>query len=736
MVRKFKHILQLIFVLFFIFTCLMISIHSSFYEENYQNNEKTPNSSVCFDWDRELDLFSESGGNDIEIDSENNVFVLGYYYNETKNDFERILLKFDFEGILQWNKTLNYSAVGINALAIDSSDNICIVGGILNNGNSDVQICKYNNSGELVWERIWGTIASDYAYGVCFDEMDNIFVVGDTELNDIMGDIVVLKYNSTGDLKWNKTWGYLDTDHAFDIKVDKEENLYFTGYSIIGEICNVILVKLNSSGGLQWNKTWGASYLYIGYALTIDSLNNIFVTGLDQGGFHHDFFICKVNNSGDLMWNYTYGSSGHNYGYSIALDSKENIFVSGFSDGDIILVKLNQTGDKEWIKTWGDELTELAYGIAIDESDNIFITGYTQQATDGNEFLLLVKFLPTPDNFELFSDAKEPDPDGNFTLTWSVSIDADNYTLIQSNTPILDINSSVIEVAEGNTNRTYSFENFPEGIYYFIAVAFNEYGNTNSNCLEVKVQFLPKEFYLNNHTDIPDTDGIVNLTWSYSEGVKNYSVFISEGIIYDVMSDGTLAAESITDEFYLTEELTNGDYYYVVVAYNEAGETMSNCIHVAVRRTPERFNLTSDARIPVDDDGSFELIWTHSEYALNYTIYISNYSISVLNDSVTEIYNITPSFEWSTYRYQLCHCSGTGLGNGTYYFIVVANNEYGKYTSECLEVVVKIPIEPIEQSGEEGGNNIFTYIPQVITYAALVILLTGLLFIYNRRRKT
>lgn len=733
MVRKLKHYYQFIFILLFIFMCLTISTHSVFHEENNQNNEETPNSSVCFDWGRELDLFSESGGTDIEVDSEHNIYVLGYYYNETKKDFESILLKYDFEGILQWNKTLNYSVIGINPLAVDSSDNICIVGGIINNNNNDIQISKYNSSGELAWEKIWSTETSDFAYGVCFDENDNIYVVGSTEMSDVMGDIVVLKYNSSGILEWSTTWGYIDTDQAFDIKADNEGNLYFTGYSIIGETCNIILVKLNSSGGLQWNKTWGGSNLHIGYALTIDSLNNIFVTGLDQGvtGLH-DLFICKVNSTGDLKWNYTYGGSGHHYGYSITLDSKEHILISGFSDGNILIVKLNQTGGKEWIKTWGGEFTELAYGIAIDESDNIFITGYSQQATDGDEFLLLVKFLPTPDNFELFSDAIDPDPVGNFTLTWSESIDANNYSLFQSNTSISDVNSSVIEVISHSTNRTYIFENLTEGTYYFMAVAFNEYGKTSSNCLEVKVQLPPEEFFLNNHTEIPDTDGIVNLSWSHSEGTKFYSVYVDDALINDIDIDQTLVVYNVTDRFYTIENLTNGDYYYAIVAINEAGEIMSNCIHVVIRRAPESFNLTSDAGNPHDDDGSFELIWTHSEYALNYSVYISNYSISMLNDSVIEIYNFTPSFEWPTYRYQLCDSSGAGLSNGTYYFIVVATNEYGEYTTECLEVVVKIPIE---QSEEQGGNNIFKYFPQVVTYVALGSMLTGLIIIYNKRKK-
>jgi hypothetical protein len=227
-----------------------------------------------------------------------------------------------------------------------------------NSSNIDVLVSKYSSSGDLMWNKTWGGPKWDYGVSVSFDDENNVYIFSNSDSIDSMGDIVISKYNSSGFLEWNRTWGTNDTEIACDIKIDTESNVYFTGYSIIPGICNVILVKLNNSGDLQWNRTWGGPYRHIGNALTVDSSNNVLIAGVDEGysGIEDDIFVCKVNSTGDLLWNYTYVEGGRNFGFSLVLDSKENIFVAGFSDLDMLLIKLNQTGSEVWAKTWGSDL--------------------------------------------------------------------------------------------------------------------------------------------------------------------------------------------------------------------------------------------------------------------------------------------------------------------------------------------------------------------------------------------
>ena len=91
------------------------------------------------------------------------------------------------------------------------------------------------------------------------------------------------------------------------------------------------------------------------------------------------------------------------------------------------------------------------------------------------------------------------------------------------------------------------------------------------------------------------------LTWSSSDGAVNYSVYIHHEFINDVKDDGILLIAGIENNYYILGSLTNGDYYVVIEALNDAGQYLSNCILIVVRRAPISFNLTTDAEDPDPD---------------------------------------------------------------------------------------------------------------------------------------
>ena len=156
---------------------------------------------------------------------------------------------------------------------------------------------------------------------------------------------------------------------------------------------------------------------------------------------------------------------------------------------------------------------------------------------------------------------------------------------------------------------------------------------------------------------------------------------------------------------------------------------MSNCIKVKVRRAPSAFNLTTDADQP-DENGNFELIWTCSEFALNYSIYYSNYSISKVNESVNILCEgFTPSIIWPTYRFQI-----SDWKNGTYYFKIIAYNQYGNYCSNCLKVIVSIPKEN-EEDPIDNRNFRFSIEVELVISFILISLLGILIFMRSRYKK-
>ena len=740
--KKTSYILLILILLpFFINFDFIFSKYFFYYDLISNYKIKNPSTAINMEWNKTIISNGKSDGRDVFIDGDNKVYVVGKIFNSTKNAYDIITIKYDNLGNQIWNRTWggNLDDYGY-AIDSDSANNLYIVGQTSSYGNNSVNICliKYNNSGNLLWNVTWGSHKNAAAFGVFVGNDNKVYVTGYTESFDFFGDSILLKYDTSGILEWNKFWGGIDSDIANDIAIDLLGNIFITGYtsSFGAETSDLFLAKFNNSGELKWNITWGGRFPDSGDSLQIDSKNNILIVGNTQnfGQGSVDIVLLKLNNDGEQIWNKTWGSIEYDYGYSIALDSKENIFLSGYSnsndgnDKDTCLIKFDPLGNLIWNKFWGKEFDDISYGIDIDSYDNIFITGESE-STDNNNDLFLLKYSPFPDNFNLTSLEDMPDIDGNFTLSWSESLDAANYTLFLSTNYITEINENLTKIIDGYANYTYKVENLLEGTFYFKVVAFNEYGSTSSNCLKIRVKYIPTEFYLYDNMQDFITNGIINLTWTNSIGVDNYLVYVNNVFIHDFQNKGTMISEDLIDNFFQIGNFTNGDYFFVIIANNEVGQTMSNCIKVKVRRAPFPFILTTDADQP-DLDGNFDLIWTRSKFSQNYSIFYSKHFISELNESVEILYEgFKPSLVWPTYRYDI-----SNKGNGTYFFKIVAYNQYGNQSTNCVEVIINIPKDNDDNIVDEDINR-FQINKEIILLFILVCLLGILIFIGSRYKK-
>jgi len=164
----------------------------------------------------------------------------------------------------------------------------------------------------------------------------------------------------------------------------------------------------------------------------------------------------------------------------------------------------------------------------------------------------------------------------------------------------------------------------------------------------------------------------------------------------------------------------------MVVAFNEYGNFTSNCISINVKLFPPgSFTLSSDADTP-DTDGSFNLIWTDSNHADNYSIYVYDNYITEINSSLTLLADQTVLSPFSI----------SGLTNGTYYFVIVATNKFGETISNCIKTIVELPIPPPPPPDDDDPNQeareIQGYILVLFLYAIISISICFLLKKYKK----
>jgi hypothetical protein len=180
-------------------------------------------------------------------------------------------------------------------------------------------------TGEISYLKVWGGYnQTDYGYGVALDPEGNVYVTGTTYsygLNPGLPSAFLLKYNSNGQLLSQKIWGGTSADYGYGVATDNLGNVYMTGttysYSMTPEHPNVFLVKYDPSGNIIYQKTWGGAEADYGYSVAVDQLGNAYVTGytysfgpnpqrtFEQSTTYQNLaalFLLKYDSNGNLWW--------------------------------------------------------------------------------------------------------------------------------------------------------------------------------------------------------------------------------------------------------------------------------------------------------------------------------------------------------------------------------------------------------------------------------------------------
>lgn len=334
------------------------------------------------DWD---------AGEAITVDASGNIYVAGYSYSFGAGNKDIVVLKYSLTGNLLWQKTWGSDDWdSCDAITADSSGNIYVTGSSYSfrtdNRDTVLLVLKYDTTGNLLWQKTWGGDNVDFGFGISADENENVYVTGWTESFGAGGrDVIILKYNSLGDLLWQKIWGGDDWDCGEAITVDASGNIYVTGYSssFTGGSSDIVLLKYSAGGALLWQRTWGADDRTSGSSVTADGNRNVYVTGRTcSSEFHHPRIVTlKYSSDGNLLWHRSWNSSGLIRANEIVVDVYGSAYVVGSvfsfeqSYFDVILLSYDTAGNLLWQKVWGGNDWDSGEGATIDASGIIYIVG-------------------------------------------------------------------------------------------------------------------------------------------------------------------------------------------------------------------------------------------------------------------------------------------------------------------------------------------------------------------------
>ncbi len=382
----------------------------------------------------------------INIDHEGNVYLVGETTDEAKfgdttiktaGGMDFFVAKLDPKGQILWARLGGGSLIDRGyAVAADSGGNCYVTGHyqspdadfsgtkLVNRGEYDIFVAKYDRAGKLAWIQTAGGKGYDYGHAIVVDNKGDVIVtgavVGEAEFgevkvpNDPGAHIFCAKYHADGKLVWAKVATGKAGGAGHGIAADGEGNIYIGGITsgsgqfgdkplVTPKGSSAVVAKLSPQGDVLWMAQHFGELSCLFHELICDQKGRVWASGMFKGKAtfgdetftttgdkDSDAFLSHFDTNGRHLWTRVGQGPAVDYGLGVATDGNGNSFLTGeFTDvlklggeelhsrgsTDIYIAKFDEKGALRWITQAGGEKGDNAYTMVCDGKGNLFLAG-------------------------------------------------------------------------------------------------------------------------------------------------------------------------------------------------------------------------------------------------------------------------------------------------------------------------------------------------------------------------
>lgn len=342
----------------------------------------------------------------------------------------------DFTGELVWVNTFGGSNEDEAIDIVQSNDGSYMVLGTTRSINGDITgktttdldywLLKLNSDGEKQWDKTYGGSDIDQATSISKTN-DGGYVIsgftgstdGDVTENAGFHDYWIVKINSSGAIQWEKSFGFIGQDQAFQVIQTLDGGYFATGFLDVGlsegqgndfndddqvntrgtlhSLGDYWGIKMDANGNKIWRRYFGGSHVDQGKDVLQTDDGGFLMAGISESSDFdisdargaNDYWVIKVSADGDKVWEKSYGGIETDRAFSVIKATDGNYIIAGESrsidadvtnpigGGDIWVVKFNgANGDIIWEKSYG--------GTEFDTSRSITDLGNGKYAIAGS----------------------------------------------------------------------------------------------------------------------------------------------------------------------------------------------------------------------------------------------------------------------------------------------------------------------------------------------------------------
>ncbi|MEO1010350.1 MAG: hypothetical protein AAFX53_03535 [Bacteroidota bacterium] len=341
-----------------------------------------------------------------------------------------------FQGQVSWVRNFGGSGEDTPRAIIQTADGGYAVIGFTNSTDGDLEdknlevndywVLKLDGNGEIQWHRTYGGSKDDRGQSIV-ETADGGFAItgyamssdGDGSQNRGFHDNWILKLDASGEIIWERSFGFSGHDHSYDLVQTADRGFFFIGFLDItsaredgftekrlstsptahgvGEFWGT---KIDAQGNLEWRRYFGGTNNDRAHAVVQADDGGFLMAGFSESDDFdisdtkgsYDFWVVKVNAQGQLLWERSYGGTGIEIAQDIAKTADGNYVVAGHTfstdtditqnhgESDIWLIKISDSGELLWERTYGGSGFDAAESVRLALDGGFVLSGNSKSA--------------------------------------------------------------------------------------------------------------------------------------------------------------------------------------------------------------------------------------------------------------------------------------------------------------------------------------------------------------------
>jgi len=277
-------------------------------------------------------------------------------------------------------------------------------------GNGDVWVIRFNQNGDILWEKLFGGNETDYALSVRNLPDGGTAVIGTTGSynGDVTGyhgngDMWFLNLGPDGNIRWDRALGGGLVDEGSDLAVLPDGGFVLCGYTMSSATNasnqlgsgDLWLIRLDKEGNILWQHAYGGSRRDSGTSVSLTRDNAIVACGntnstdgmVSGNRTSSDVWVIKTDLNGTLIWEHSFGGSALDWGHSVIELISGDLMVAAVTTstdgdvemnhgaGDVWLMRLTPDGTPVWKQTYGGSFSDNVWKIEPSPGGGAYFVG-------------------------------------------------------------------------------------------------------------------------------------------------------------------------------------------------------------------------------------------------------------------------------------------------------------------------------------------------------------------------